>query len=386
MGKRSTVGGSILLVANYPSNVGYAWTFIERLWCELADVWHSAGRACYLAYPCAGPVPATVRDAGIVPVVADLSARSLSGLRQWTKVIRQARIRVVYLTDRRFHDPAYALVRAAGVRAIVNHDHTPGDRPPVRGVLGAVKSVVNRTSPFACDWWVVPSPLIKTRAQENGRIPGSRCVVVQNGIESLERGAHVRRSARAMLGLSEQEVAVVTTGRATRYKGLDHIIRVAARMKKDDANANVRFVHIGDGPELSSLQEMARSLGLDNSEFRFEGRRSDVRSLLPGCDIGIHAAKGEGFSLSVLEYMSAGLATVVPDVPTVSQAIDDGRTGIVYRSGSVEDAAGAIRNLVNDPGKRMLLGSAAADEVHRRFSWERTRRELRAAARRWLDS
>jgi glycosyltransferase involved in cell wall biosynthesis len=65
------------------------------------------------------------------------------------------------------------------------------------------------------------------------------------------------------------------------------------------------------------------------------------------------------FSLTILEYMSAGLATLVTDVPSVSQAIDHGRTDFAYRDGDVDDSASLLHRLACSPGLRDDIGEAA---------------------------
>jgi len=102
-----------------------------------------------------------------------------------------------------------------------------------------------------------------------------------------------------------------------------------------------------------------------------------VRSLLCGCDMALDPARGEGFSLSILEYMSAGLTTLVPDIPSVSQAIVHGQTGLVYAPDDVDAVSDLVGDLARDRGRVERLGQAARDEVLRKYSLERTRREFR---------
>ena len=64
-----------------------------------------------------------------------------------------------------------------------------------------------------------------------------------------------------------------------------------------------------------------------------------MRDILPSCHIGLHAAAGEvGYSLSILEFMSAGLITLVPDLPSTSQAIEHGVNGYVYAARDLNSA------------------------------------------------
>jgi glycosyltransferase involved in cell wall biosynthesis len=88
----------------------------------------------------------------------------------------------------------------------------------------------------------------------------------------------------------------------------------------------------------------------------------------------MHAATGEGFSLSILEYMSAGLATLVPDTPTVCQAISDWATGLIYRTGDLNHAVSQLRCLASDPMLRNRLGQQAKAVVDREYHIDRCNR------------
>jgi glycosyltransferase involved in cell wall biosynthesis len=371
----------VLLVANYEPDVGYAWWLMERFWTEVADICRTAGRKCFVAYPTAGPIPERVKAAGIEVVSANFRSRDPSQVRAQVRILRGKGIDTLYLTDWKFRDPVYALYRLAGVRRIINHDHTPGDRPRVGRLKGLAKALLNEMGSITCDHWICISPLMHDRARSNACIPERRCSVVQNGIDPLGRDETIRRTVRSELGLSEGCIAVVTVGRATPYKGIDFVIRVAAALREH--TQDVRFFYIGDGPESGRLMELAEGLGLDRSAFTFLGRREDVRRILPAFEVALHAAAGEGFSLAILEYMSAGLATLVPDVPSVMQAVDHRRTGLIYAHGSLGSALQALE-AVRNPQTRRRLGEAAAEEVVTKYAWERTRTEFRALMRDWL--
>ena len=123
--------------------------------------------------------------------------------------------------------------------------------------------------------------------------------------------------------------------------------------------------------------DAAASAGLEN-EVHFFGPSSEVPTLLEGADLAIHPSRGEGFSLAILEYMRAGLPVVLNDRPSVRQAIDDGRSGLVYPVGDVSAAAAAITGLVESDQRRQQMGRAGAETVRDVYPWSRTEREFAA--------
>ena len=370
------VAGNLLCVAVYEPDVGYAWWLMEEFWLELASLCRERGLRCVLAYPNDGQVSDRILAAPIDVIFQDFLDRSPSGVQAACQLLRRRDIETVYLTSEPFFALRYRAWRACGVRTIVSHDHNPGDVQPVGAIRGAVKSLRNRFRPATCDLYIALSPLMLKRAVLSGRIPRKRCRVVQNGIRPIDCGVEEESSLREELELQATQSVVVTVGRANPYKNIDFIMRVAERLHATGRD-DIVFVHVGDGPALEELRTQAREAGLLDRTFFFLGRRNDVRSLLCGCDMALHPARGEGFSLSILEYMSAGLTTLVPDIPSVSQAIVHGQTGLVYAPDDVDAVSDLVGDLARDRGRVERLGQAARDEVLRKYSLERTRREFR---------
>jgi glycosyltransferase involved in cell wall biosynthesis len=361
--------GTVLLVANYPPDVGFAWWLVDNFWVRLAALARDRGLDSLIVYPEKGPVPETILETGIERVFLPFPG---SGPRGWARAIRLVRergVRFVYFTDRAYSSFFYILLRLCGVRLIINHDHTPGDRPPVRGLKGFLKAAVRRINFLGCDLQLCVSPLIRKRAVNNARIPANRTVVVQNGIEPVECGGD-REYAHRVLGLPAGRKICISVARANPYKRIDFAISVARRYVQDLGRDDLVFLHCGDGPDLERLEELVRAWALDGNFF-FAGRRQDIHQLLCSSDLALHPAKGEAFSLAILEYMSAGLAVLVPDIPTVCQAIRHGETGMVYPDGDAAAAAGFLAELTADSQKRSRLGREARAEVRDRYSFSR---------------
>jgi glycosyltransferase involved in cell wall biosynthesis len=371
-----------LCVANYRPDVGFAWWLMEHFWIELSQMSRAAGLEPLLLYPEGGPIPKSIREAGIPVMIHAFPGRGLSALVKSLAFVRSRKVRLIYFTDRKFSSFAYALFRLAGVKFIVNHDHTPGDRPPVRGLKALAKGLWRRFYPTGCDLQLCVSALIHDRAISHSRIPARRVAVVQNGIEPVNCTGD-RYYAHHQFGLPNHKTICITVGRANPYKRIDFIVEVARRCVFEHGADNLVFVHCGDGPDLERLRSRISTAGLDG-KFVLAGKRSDIRALLCSADIAIHAAQGEAFSLAIVEYMSAGLAVLVPDIPTVCQAIRDGDTGMIYPDGNSEAAAKLLIKLVADSDLRDVLGSNASAEVRRKYTLDAMNRSFRQIMSRFL--
>lgn len=377
--------GAVLLVANYPPGVGYAWWLMEDFWLQIATEMARQGRRCLLAYPRLSEEPSeALCGSSIEPVEVDFGDRSPEGRRELAELVRSYRISSIYLTDRPFLDWRYAWLRTLGVRRIVIHDHTPGDRPRIGGLKGAVKAAVIALPGITADRYIAVTEFVRRRMLSNARLPARKCFVVPNGIEPRGCDEDDRVWARGELGAEAGEVIVVLVGRAHRYKNIGFAIECASRMRDEHPELPASFVLIGDGPQLRELQAKAESAQL-GTRFRFAGRRTDVRRLLCGCDIGFHPSFGEvGYSLSVLEFMDAGLPVVVSDRPSVCGSVRDGTTGRVYRAENPSSAIEALATLAGDIDKRQEMGRAARADLRDQYSSDKTQAAFKAYVAEYL--
>jgi glycosyltransferase involved in cell wall biosynthesis len=361
--------GAVLLVANYVSDVGYAWWLMENYWACIAHGMAARGRTCHLAYPKIRDVPQVIRDAPVELHEVKLDETVPAANTAFDALVREVGAESVYLTDRSYTAPYYSHLRRQGVRTIVLHDHTPGERPPVGGLKGWLKAQMFRFGFRACDRYVATSEYIRQRMLSNARIDAARTVVVPNGIRATAWCEDDRAWARAELGVEEDEVVVGMVARAHRVKGIDFAIECARRLQAQGWR-RVSFAFVGDGPELDNYRSQAADLG---PRFRFLGRRMDARRLMRGFDIGFHPSRGEvGYCLAILEMMDASLPVVVPDITSVNGATEHGRTGLVYPPEDVAAATQAIVRLVANPEERAALGVSARSTVAKRFVLART--------------
>jgi glycosyltransferase involved in cell wall biosynthesis len=109
------------------------------------------------------------------------------------------------------------------------------------------------------------------------------------------------------------------------------------------------------------------------------GRRDDVDDLMRSSAMAIHPSRGEAFSLAILEYMRAALPVVVPDVPSVRQAVEHEVTGLVYRDGDIDGAARAIARIAQDRALAIRLGTRGAERVRTTYSLLETNRQFSEA-------
>lgn len=127
------------------------------------------------------------------------------------------------------------------------------------------------------------------------------------------------------------------------------------------------LILVGVGPLQAQLQEQARSLGVEN-RVRFLGFVEDLEGLLAESDIFILTSDKEGFPLSILEAMRAGLPVVASDVGGVKEAVIDGETGFLIPRGDVSTLRQRLEQLITDPVLRARMGAAGRRRYETHFT------------------
>jgi glycosyltransferase involved in cell wall biosynthesis len=367
--------GNLLLVSNYPSDTAYAWWLMEYFWVSIAEHFNKLGNDIYLAYPEVKTVSNKITASPLKVVELTIPWQNADQKSAACRFIQENNISTIYFTDQAYFKFQYPLMRHYGVRHIINHDHTPGDRAPVGGLKGALKMIKNTLPWFTADSVLCVSKYMRERNITNTRIPAHKCHVVQNGIQPVNCDQHQNPLLKEELGINDESLLVITTGRADPYKRFNFIIDTANELVQQSPECKVTFLLIGDGPAMQDLEKQIRSLKLEDT-VHLAGYRNDVRDILCISDIAMHAAMGEGFSLSIIEYMSAGLPVLVPDIPSVSQAVTHNKTGLIYKKDDPKDAAIYIEELANNEKLRLAMGCTAKGVANNNYSLEQCTRTL----------
>ena len=364
---------SLLLVANYSSDVGYAWWLMESFWVILAE------RYCkhvdiILAYPKINSLPPHIENAPLKVVEYDMATRSWRTILGQCKFLIQHRVRAIYFTDMPTWHWSYVFYHLAGVRFIVTHDHAPGERASITGYKTTIKRIIHHLPWLSVDGAIGATDFVRQRLVDVACIPEWKCFSAPNGLPPAN-DCVTSIDPHQYFGIPQQRKIVIMTGRAHRYKGIEFVLQ-CLKVCLTYGEKNLHFLFLGDGPHLEFFKKTAQQLGC-SANCTFPGKCDDIMAFLQGADMAIHPSQGEvGYSLSILEYMCAGLPVVVPDDPSVCGATVHLETGIIYPRGSVKAATDALLRLLNDDHLRRIMGRNAREIVATKYSLDRTHQAL----------
>jgi glycosyltransferase involved in cell wall biosynthesis len=204
-----------------------------------------------------------------------------------------------------------------------------------------------------------------------------RVVCVSNQVQQMGIDAGVDRSKLVVVHNGLPDVA--TPLRATPDSANPRAVMVARFASPKDHASVIRAMayvpdlnldFVGDGPEEDAAKELARDVGV-TERIAFLGRRSDVDEILARSHIFVLSSLSEGFPISTLEAMRAGLPVVVSNVGGAGEAVSDRKTGFLFERANTEELADSLNRLAADAGLRASMGAAGRQLYEAEFTFER---------------
>ena len=192
-----------------------------------------------------------------------------------------------------------------------------------------------------------------------------------------------RASVRRELGLPVDAPLVVSVSRLVPRKGMDTLIRSAARLGRTEPDLVVAIA--GSGRDRRRLEGLVASTG---APVRLLGRVPE--ELLPGlygagdvfamlCRSRWGGLEQEGFGIVFLEAAAAGVPQVAGESGGAAEAVAHERTGLVMgRPDAVEQVACTLSDLLGDRERRTEMGREARRRAEAEFSYDVLARRLRA--------
>ncbi len=167
---------------------------------------------------------------------------------------------------------------------------------------------------------------------------------------------------------------LLTVGRLVERKGVADAI-VALRHLPDTelvvAGGPPRE-QLDRDPEVRRLRGVASAARVaDRVEFRGSVPRDRLPSLIRSADMVVCVPWYEPFGIVPLEAMACGVPVVAAAVGGLLDSVVDGVTGLHVPPRSPGDIATAVRSLLDDPQRRLAMGSAGARRVRMRYGWAR---------------
>lgn len=362
---------NLLCVANFPANTGFAWSFIESLYAGVATRLAPRGIRTWVAYPALDAAPASLAGSPAEAILHPLDLGSPRSIVETGRLAHELDVGVLYLSDRPSWHPAYSVLRAAGLRRIVVHDHSSGLRTRPLGLRRALKHARQLLPGSRADRVLAVSDFVARRKTEVDLIPPGRVTRIWNSVAVPDTpGSQVDVRRRFDLGPAGPVIACAS--RATPEKGIHHLLQAFDRLAQawDRSRPGPWLVYMGDGPSLRELREMLGGLA-SRDGIRLTGYQDDAADVLGAADVAVvPSVWAEAFGLAALEPMSRGVPVVASRVGGIPEVVRDGVDGLLVPPGDEVALADALGSILTDEDRRARMGADARRRARDTFSRE----------------
>ncbi len=171
-------------------------------------------------------------------------------------------------------------------------------------------------------------------------------------------------------------------GRIARNKRIDRLLEMVWLLKNDVPGLKLFIVGDDFDGLTPALEAKARELNIaKNVEFCGSATDRELKAYFAKCGLFVSASEYEGFGLSVLEAMSAGLVPVVQQNEAFRHTVRPGANGFLVDYGKAELAAEQLHEILDLPAKRLAALGLEARETAKGYDWGKRVKELEAVYR-----
>ena len=165
---------------------------------------------------------------------------------------------------------------------------------------------------------------------------------------------------------------ILFSGVMYNHRGIDVLLNAAPTVIKKIPE--VKFVLLGDGPELDNLKKIAENLKIEkNIEFKGWIKRDEVMNYLADASIAIGPLRSttvtkNALPIKVLEYMASSLPILSQKNTLANDVLVDDENG--YSVTDPEDLATKIIHILENNEKRIKMGTKSY-EMSLKFDWDK---------------
>jgi glycosyltransferase involved in cell wall biosynthesis len=204
------------------------------------------------------------------------------------------------------------------------------------------------------DLFLAPSQFVRDKFVEHGWDGG------QFEVLAHFQKAHTLRESKA-----KNDGPLLYFGRLSVEKGIADLLRAMQKLP------HLRLIVAGDGPQREELQKLAGSPDLSSVEFVGHVGREERDSLIANSRFTVLPSHAyETLGKTILESYAEGRTVVASDLGSRRELVQHGETGLLYRTGDVDQLAGAIHSLASKPELAEKMGLAGWEMVRQRHTPE----------------
>ena len=296
--------------------------------------------------------------------------RDLLALIQLVKLFRRERFDLVHSI---MPKTGFLAMLAAGLSGVPNRVHTftgqvwANKRGWKRGVLKLFDKLIVLCathilvdSPSQRDFLVSEGVLQQGKGIVIGH--GSICGVDANRFHPDEQA---RNTVRSELGIGTEQTVILFLGRLNRDKGILDLAAAFAGIASQRNDVTLVLAGTEEDVTFSRVREIC---GAHRKRLRSVGFTPSPERYMAAADIFCLPSYREGFGQVIIEAGASGVPTVASRIYGVTDAVEDGKTGLLFAAGDVAALTQTLLKLIEDRNSRLRMGASARTRALELFS------------------
>ena len=193
---------------------------------------------------------------------------------------------------------------------------------------------------------VCVSSRLQEELSERSPFPARKLRLIYNGVDPEQFKAPPAGNLKEELGLPDKARLVVSIGNIRPAKGYEYLIEAACEVAQTDPDTH--FVVVGHQKKalFDQLQaQIAQSPIKPN--IHFLGFREDVGNILKQADIFLLPSVSEGFSISTVEAMMAGVPVIATRSGGPEEILENEQTGLLIPPADASAIVAALKRMTD---------------------------------------
>lgn len=208
--------------------------------------------------------------------------------------------------------------------------------------------------------------------------------VISNGCTAPNSSSQLPFNVKALLGLTAEDVLLVSVGSLIHRKGMDKLIKTIHLLKQEKNTYHLLI--IGEGEKRDDLKALCNKLKV-TERVHFAGEQHDVyRWLQGGPDMFISGARNEAFGLVLAEAALASLPVIAPNRDGIPEVLPNNHSALLYDDNSEQAIASLVIKLAKNPELQRRLSITAKLRVKEKFSIDANTRSFEKLYREVLST
>ena len=195
----------------------------------------------------------------------------------------------------------------------------------------------------------------------------NKSTVISNGVAVN----NILKEKNIILGKSTLDYRIIlSVSYLITRKAIDFNLKAIAQLI--NKYPNLKYLIIGDGPEMRHLKELSNNLKI-NEHVEFLGQLSheNVLTYMAKADIFSLPSWDEAFGVVYIEAMAHGKPVIGCQEEGIEDFVMQGKTGLLVKPKDVDSLTEALDFLLNNPNEAKTMGERARKVVLKNYTWEK---------------